>query len=50
MKKILLFIFCSALLIGCGSSDSSKKEKETTKPAVKNNNWDEGNWNEIEWN
>jgi uncharacterized protein YceK len=54
MKNILLAIFCSALLAGCGSSDgntdSSQSEKETPEVVVENNNWDEGNWNEITWN
>lgn len=54
MKNILLAIFCSALLAGCGSSDgstdNSKGEKETPEVVAENNNWDEGNWNEITWN
>jgi len=37
MKKLLLGLICITTLAGCGSEDETK------------NNWDEGNWNEIEW-
>ncbi|MFY0641673.1 MAG: hypothetical protein JXR16_11545 [Bermanella sp.] len=54
MKNILLTIFCSIILSGCGSSDqttdSNQGEKEKPETTLATNNWDEGNWNEIEWN
>ena len=54
MKNILLTIFCSIILAGCGSSDqttdSDQGEKEKPETTLATNNWDEGNWNEIEWN
>lgn len=47
MKRFLLIALCSALLIGCGSSDESDADGKT--PEVTSNNWNEGNWNEINW-
>lgn len=54
MKYILLAAFCSVFITGCGSSDettdSRQGEKDTPETTLATNNWDEGNWNDIEWN
>ena len=52
MEKILLGIIFIATLSGCGSEDESTEttqDGKNTPDTELNNNWDEGNWNEIDW-
>ena len=53
MEKTILIGFCLLALSGCGSDsedcqadleDCSAEQEQTI-----DNNWDEGNWNELEW-
>jgi hypothetical protein len=53
MDKLLLGIICLLALSGCGaedeSNDISQDGKDTAEIELTNNNWDKGNWNEIDW-
>lgn len=53
MEKILIIGFCVLTLSGCGAdSEECQVGLEDCNAEQEENvdtNWDEGNWNELEW-
>ena len=53
MEKIIVMGFCLLALSGCGSdTEDCQPATETCsfeQEEIVNNNWDERNWNELEW-
>jgi len=48
MKAYVLIILCMTLLTACGSDDETNTTDDKNSE-VTSNNWDEGNWNDINW-